>query len=207
MPRPRPYTPYLLTNDGTAGFSSIAPYFWQTAEKIRSEAVRETADQAWKTHWTIPSAICLYHAALDCFINEEVALALARSNNDETTTQAGHAIQDDTLSGQKLEKFFSFFGLEGKQTLDVWSRTLRLIALRDRLYHYSPEMRDMRDYPNAVIAALKDADIEPVNKSWTAACRDVRLGEWASRAVREFIEDWCKAGGIPSRMELPGWKI
>jgi hypothetical protein len=68
-------------------------------------------------------------------------------------------------------------------------------------------MRDMRDYPNAVIAALKDADIEPVNTSWTAACRDGRLGEWASRAVREFIEDWCKAGGIPSRMELPGWKI
>jgi hypothetical protein len=120
-------------------------------------------------------------------------------------SEAGHAIQDMTLHPGKLEKFFSFFGLEGKQTPDVWSRTVRFIALRDRLYHYSPEMRDISEYPDAVIAALDDAGIERVNTRWTTACSDVRLGDWASVAVRAFIDDWCNAAGIPSRMEFPGW--
>jgi|SRR5262249_17524584 len=207
MPRSRQYSPYSSTNKGMVGFSSVAPNFWKTAEKIRSEALRETAEQEWKTHWTIPAAICLYHAALECFINEEIALAVAGSNNDATATEAGHAIQDMTLKEKKLKKFFSFFDLEGKQTPDIWSRTLRFIALRNCLYHHSPQLRDMSEYPDAVIAALDDAGIERVNTSWVTACTDVRLGEWASRAVREFIEDWCKAGCIPSRMELPGWKI
>jgi hypothetical protein len=77
---------------------------WKTAEKIKSEALRETAEQEWKTHCTVPSPICLYHAALECFI-EEIALALARSNDDPTTTEEGHAIQDMTLHEQKFEKF------------------------------------------------------------------------------------------------------
>jgi hypothetical protein len=206
MPRPRPYSAYLSGNIGMRGLSSIAPYFWKTAEKIKGEALRETAEQAWKTHWTIPSAICLYHAALECFINEEIALVVGDRDTDATMIEAGHAIQDMTLHPGKLEKFFSFFGLEGKQTPDVWSRTVRFIALRDRLYHYSPEMRDIREYPDAVVAALEDARIERVNTSWASACRDIRLAEWAAVAVCAFIDDWCNAAGIPSRMEFPEWK-
>jgi hypothetical protein len=207
MARPRPHSPYLSTTDTAMGFSSIAPAFWKTAEKIKSEAVQETAEQDWKAHWTIPSAICLYHAALDCFINEEIAAALAASNSDASAAQNGRAIQDMSLSKKKLEEFFSFFGLDRKQAQDVWSRTLLFIALRNRLYHHSPETRDVREYPNEVIDALNDAGIEPVNTSWMGQCTNVRLGEWASIAVRGFIDDWCTAGGIPSRMQLPGWEF
>jgi hypothetical protein len=57
-------------------------------------------------------------------------------------------------------------------------------------------MRDIRDYPNKVIAALKDAGITPVNTSRANQCIDW----WASKAVREFVDDWCRAAGIPSRM-------
>src|SRR5262249_16928215 len=37
--------------------------------------------------------------------------------------------------------------------------------------------------------------------SWATQCTDVRLAEWASKAVRAFIDDWCRAAGIPSRMK------
>ena len=106
----------------------------------------------------------------------------------------------------KLERFFSFFGLDGKQTPNVQRRALLFLELRDRLYHHSPEMRDMREYPDQVIAALKDAGIQPVNTSWAGQCMNVQLADWASKVVRAFIEDWCRAGGIESRMKLPGWE-
>jgi hypothetical protein len=208
MPRPRPYSRYLSSDDDQKGFSAIAPNFWRSAEKLRTEAVQVAAQQ---NHWTIPSAICLYHAALDCFINEEIALAMALV--DSTGREGlllqdrGRLIQDKTLSADKLDSFFSFFGLAGKGTPEVRRRTLLFIALRNRLYHHMPEMRDRRDYPDQVIEALNDAGIEPVNTSWAGQCTDIRLAEWASKAVREFIDDWCRAGGISSRMQDAGWEF
>jgi hypothetical protein len=201
--RLRPHSRYLPTDATLSGFSSIAPAHWRTAEKLRNEATLETAQQNWRVHWTIPSAICLYHAALDCFINEEIALAVALTEG--TLAPGGRTIQDNTLNAKKLNAFFAIFGLTGKQTPEVFSRTLLFIDLRDRLYHHAPEMRDVREYPDPVIAALNDAGIEPVNTSWTAQCSDVRLAKWASLAVSSFIDDWCQARGIPSRMQLPGW--
>ena len=94
--RPRQHSRYLSTDNNQKGFSAIAPNFWQTAEKLRSEAVQATAQQTWKNRWSVPSAICLYHAALDCFINEEIASALAGTATDTVLTN-GRAIQDLTL--------------------------------------------------------------------------------------------------------------
>ena len=207
MPRTRPHSRYLITDSDQKGFSAIAPNFWRTAEKLRTEAVQATAQQSWKVHWTVPSAICLYHAALDCFINEEIAIALARAGaaSNDPWTREGRSIQDKTLNEQKLESFFSFFQLNAKGVPKVRDRTVKLIGLRNILYHHAPEMRDVRDYPDQAIDALKDAGIEPVNTSWAAQCTDVRLAEWASKAVRAFIDDWCEAAGIPSRMKDPGF--
>ena len=206
-PRPRPPSQYLSTDNNQKGFSAIAPNFWQTAEKLRSEAAQTTAQHTWKAHSTVPSAICLYHAALDCFINEEIAshMFLTGTPTDSVLTN-GRAIQDLTLRKEKLERFFSFFGLDGKQTPNVQRRALLFLGLRDRLYHHAPEMRDMREYPEQVIAALKDAGIQPVNTSWAGRCMNVQLADWASKVVRAFIDDWCRARGIESRMKLPGWE-
>jgi hypothetical protein len=205
--RRRAYSHYLATGQHQTGFSEIAPSFWQTAEKLRSEAVEATSRQTWKAHSSVPSAICLYHAALECFINEQVALAIALKGGTRDVIEAGHSIQDDTLCEAKLKVFFSFFGLEGKETPEVHSRALLFLRLRDRLYHHSPEIRDLREYPDDVIAALKDAGIESVDTSWAGQCMNVRLADWASDVVHTFIEDWCQALGIPSRMQLPGWKV
>ena len=186
MPRARPYSRYLTTDNDQKGFSALAPNFWQTAEKLKTEAVQATVLQSWKIHWTIPSAICLYHAALDCFINEEIAIALARAGDaasDDPLTHEARSIQDMTLNQKKLESFFSIFQLNGKGAPEVRDRTLKLIGLRNILYHHSPEMRDVRDYPKQAIDALEDGGIKPVNTSWAGQCTDVRLVEWASKAV------------------------
>ena len=187
MPRARPHSRYLTTDSDQKGFSAIAPNFWRTAEKLRIEAVQATAQQSWKVHWTVPSAICLYHAALDCFLNEEIAIALARagaaSDDYDSLTHEGRSIQDMTLNQKKLENFFSFFQLSGKGAPEVRDRTLKLIGLRNILYHHAPEMRDVRDYPKQAIDALEDGGIKPVNTSWAGQCTDVRLVEWASKAV------------------------
>jgi hypothetical protein len=189
------------------GLSAIAPNFWQTAEQIKIEAIQRTAQQNWPAHSTIPSAICLYHTALDCFMNEEIALAIALTEGNGALIEAGHAIQDLTLCEKKLDRFFSFFGLEGKQTPEVRRRTSLFIGLRDRLYHHSPEARDVREHPDQVIAASNDAGIEPVNTSWAGQCMHVGLAVWASTAARAFIDDWCRAGNIPSRMQQAGWEL
>ena len=203
MPRKRPHSRYLTTDNNLKGFSALAPNFWRTAEKLKTEAVQATAQQSWKAYSTIPSAICLYHACLDCFINEEIALALAGADaaSKDRLTREGRLIQDKTLNRKKLESFFSFFQLSEKGASEVRARTLKLIDLRNILYHHSPEIRDLRDYPNQAIEALNDAGIEPVNTSWAGQCMDIRLAEWASKAVRAFIDDWCRAAGIPSRMK------
>ncbi|MGC2075734.1 MAG: hypothetical protein WA728_06820 [Xanthobacteraceae bacterium] len=73
-----------------------------------------------------------------------------------------------TLHERKLDEFFSFFGLKGKNTPDITRRVLLLAGLRNRLAHHWPLLRDVRDYPVQVIDALTDAGIEKINTSWTA---------------------------------------
>jgi hypothetical protein len=64
MTKPPAYKRYLDTEEQPPGFSAIACTHWRTAERLRDEAGKLTADQSWPVHWTVPSIICLYHAAL-----------------------------------------------------------------------------------------------------------------------------------------------
>ena len=192
--------PVKVRHNGIAGrhdgwvLPEIALGFWRTAEKLRSEAEKETAGQSWRTHTSIHSAICLYHAALECFINEEITFFTARlpTGQEKKLTEA-YRIQGETLSAKKLDAFWSFFGLSAEVTPDVTSRATILANLRKRLYHHWPVLGDVRDYPTDVIAALNDAKIERMNASWAAQCGDVRLAEWAAKVVRGFVDEWANS--------------
>jgi hypothetical protein len=203
MARPPEYARHLSTEDGPFGFSSIAPGFWRTAEKLRNEAVQQTAKQSQPTHWTTHSAICLYHAALDSFLNEEIAIWGMLTNTP--LANGGYRIQGMTLHAEKLNAFFSFFDLKERQTPEISRRALLLAGLRNRLSHHWPEMRDVRDYPVEVIDALSDARIERVNTSWTAQCSDVRLAEWAADTVRAFVDEWWRIGRASGGIDRLQW--
>jgi hypothetical protein len=200
--QPPAYSRYLPTDNGQLGFSSIAAGFWRVAEKLRDDAVKETAGQSWPAHWSVPSIICLYHASLDCFINEEILLQgiLIR-----TAADRGYQIQGNTLCEKKLNDFFSHFGKQ--QTPEVQRRSLLLVGLRNRLAHHWPEMKDIRDYPVKVIDALNDAGIERVNASWTAQCSDVRVAKWGAEVVRAFVDDWWRIGRLPGKVERLSWEF
>jgi hypothetical protein len=165
--------------------------------------VQKTAGQDWPAYWKIPSAICLYHAALDCFINEEITLAVALTG--APMNDAGYQIQGDTLRADKLDGFFAYFDL--KALAEIRRRTLLLTGLRNRLSHHWPEMRDIRDYPVQVIDALTDAKIERVNTSWTAQCSDVRLAKWAAEIVRAFVDEWWRIGPSPGSLDRAQWEF
>ena len=198
------YKPYLDTEKALSGFSYIAPGFWRSAEKLRDAAVQETTGQSHPTHWTVHSAISLYHAALDCFINEEMTLRAALAGTP--LNAEGYNIQGLTLTTEKLDGFFSYCGLAGQKTPDVLRRALLLSGLRNRLSHHWPEMRDVRDYPVPVIDALSDAKIERVNTSWTGQCMDVRLAKWAADVVRAFVEEWWRIGRVPDALDRAHWE-
>jgi hypothetical protein len=204
MPRTPPdYERYVDADDSMAGFSGIALGFWRTAEKLRDEAEKETAGQGWRTHSSIHSAICLYHAALECFINEEITFSTARLETKKLTE--AYRIQGETLNAKKLDGFWSFFGLSAKATPDVTRRAALLANLRKRLYHHWPVLGDERDYPTDVVAALEDAQIARVNASWAAQCSDVLLAEWAAKVVRGFVDEWWRLGRAPAQIELLHW--
>ena len=203
MARPPKYEQHLDTEDGHDGFSSIAPHFWRTAEKLRSDAIQQTVNQSPPMHWTIHSAICLYHAALDCFLNEEVTICGMLTGIPLETR--GYEVQKLTLHSAKLDKFFSFFRLEARRTPEISRRVLLLAGLRNRLGHHWPVLRDTRDYPVQVIDALVDAGIERINTSWTAQCSDVRLAEWAANIVRAFVDQWWRIGREPGELERLSW--
>ena len=139
------YERYVDSEVGLVGFSSIATGFWRAAEKLRDEADKQTAGQAWRTHWSIHSAICLYHAALECFIKEEVTIFTARVGiGEEKLLTKAYRVQGNTLNAMKIDDFFALFGLTEKVAPDVRRRALLLINLRNRLSHHWPLVRDVR---------------------------------------------------------------
>jgi hypothetical protein len=165
--------------------------------------MQQTAKQSLPTHWNVHSSICLHHAALDSFLNEEITIREMLTNTP--LANGGHKIQGMTLHSEKLSAFFAFFGLKDRQTPEISRRALLLAGLRNRLSHHWPEMRDMRDYPIEVTNALNDARIEPVNTSWAAQCSDVRLAEWAADIVRAFVDEWWRIGRDPGEFDRLQW--
>jgi hypothetical protein len=204
MAKPPAHASYLATADALQGFSAIAHHFWRTAEKLRHQAVQTTTGQTRQTCWTVHSAICLYHAALECFCNEENAFR--RALTAAPSNDKGYKLQGATLSAEKLDDLFAYFGISDKHDPDIQRRTILLIGLRNRLFHHWPEMRDVRDYPVTVIDALTDAKIDNVNTSWTAQCSDIRLAKWAADIVRAFIDQWWQIARSPSQVDRVDWE-
>jgi hypothetical protein len=196
------YARHVQSDTALSGFSSIASGFWRAAERLRDQAGKETESATLRTHWSVPAVICLYHTAIDCFINEEVTLFEALARIDPTA--AAQKIQGNTLNAQKLDDFYSHCRL-GKLPEEVRRRTLLLIGLRNRLAHHWPQQRDVRDYPVGVIDALADAKIEPILTSWVARCSDVRLAKWAAAVTRAFVDEWWRQARQPDEMERSQW--
>jgi hypothetical protein len=212
--RSRQYSPFLQQPYATMlGMSSAAPGYWRTANQLLREAARERLGkpQQSQSHFTVPSAICLYHATLDCFMNEELAFSIgyAEKRRDEASARAARRVQDMPLSvsnknnkPESFQKLYEIVDFSAEIERDV----VTFIRLRDRLYHHTPEFRPIGFFPDDVIAALEAASIIPIGTSWFGECCSIKLAEWCAKTVQSYIEEFCRGVGVPSRFELPGWE-
>jgi hypothetical protein len=150
---PPDYTRYVDSNQALKGFSTIALNIWKDAERLREHAQKQTSTQTWRTHSSVLSAICLYHAALECFINEEITFYTARLGTDhEKLLIEAFRIQGDTLNAKKIDSFWSFFGLANKVAPDIKRRAVLLANLRNCLYHHWPQLRKRRGWTSEQVA-------------------------------------------------------
>jgi hypothetical protein len=184
------------------GHSHVAPTLWRTAEKLRRDAGQ--AEEGPGQRWLIPGAICLYHAAIECYVNETLGYSISVSSSEAVRTKL-RKLQDLTL-GAKIDRFLATYRIKTKFSRRMRSRVLLLSSLRNRLYHHSPEHRAFNLFPREVLKALRAADVPLTGASWVGECHSPKLARWASATVPGLIDEFCRAVGMRgSHFDLPGW--
>lgn len=198
--RPRNFTPIIEGEELLKGFTALAPVYWRAAEKLRAEAVAEIAPKAsFDSHVQIVPAIILYHAALDCYINEQLALSLYGLIEKANSARANECreCQDMTLNRRKITAFAKLYGLAEKFDQNSIESALKMAQLRDKVYHHSPEFRPMNQIPIELDVVLKAAGVTPINTSWVSLASSLRVGKWCADAVIGFVDAFGAATGGP----------
>jgi hypothetical protein len=189
--RSRRYAPFFEAANDLRGFSSIAPIHYRSASKLLQQAENVCAGQQWKVCQYVLSAICLFHACLECYLNEELALALESFRDEpaaEELFKRCDMLQNDTFTRTKLHKFLDLYGIRERIETGIIENVGCLCDLRDRLYHYSPTMRPTNEYPEAAVVVLTKVGVEALHTNWTNLVSDLRVGAWAKDATERFVE-------------------
>lgn len=196
------------------GFGHISQEFWQSAEKLRRESARHTLPNS-RSFMIIP-AICLFHAALECWMNEHLAVLAGRRARVGQHDQSNAAlrVQDKTLNADKVATFLQEFGLSDRFSAEVRTNTVAFVEFRNRLYHYSPELRSLSDCPEAALEVFRLSGAEVGNGHWTYYAAQQRVGDWCGQCVRAFMEEVWRLWERPSEFEtqpqrtiwdIPSW--
>jgi hypothetical protein len=124
------------------GFSAIAPVHYRSALRLLQQAENLCAGRQWKICPYVLSAICLFHASLECYLNEELALSLElqRDKPAGDLLKRCEALQDQTFGRKKLNHFLDLYGIRDRIESAIIEDVGCLCDLRDRLYHHSPAM-------------------------------------------------------------------
>lgn len=195
----RRYEQFLEVAEPLQGFSTIAPSHYRSAVKLLQHADRVCAGIEMKFCYYVLSAICLFHASLECYLNEELALAVARLRDPSAGALATRclALQDRTLGRQKLVEFLEVYGIRERIEDAIIEDVIALCELRDRLYHHSPEMMPTNRCPEAAIVVLRKADVAVINTSWTNLVSHQSVGGWARAVTERFVETHHAIKGWP----------
>lgn len=157
--KPRQFIERFQAGDSLKGFAHVAPLYWCYAERLRNEAGVST--QQFDAG-NIP-AICLYHATLDCYLNEELSISMALEKADTQLAQKCRSIEDQTLNKSKLDSFASAYGFDAEFSPDVLDYAVMFAKFRNMLHHHSPEMRPLNEYPIEAANVFKIVGVEPIN--------------------------------------------
>ena len=105
---------------------------------------------------------------------------------------------NDTFTRTKLNKFLDLYGIRERMETGIIDNVGCLCDLRDRLYHYSPTMRPINEYPEAAVVVLTKVGVESISTDWTNQVSDLRVGAWTKDATERFVEQHHAVKGWPS---------
>jgi hypothetical protein len=187
-------------NEPLIGFSAIAPVHYRSALKLLQQAENVCASRQWKICYYVLSAICLFHASLECYLNEELALSLELLGDKPAGDlfKRCETLQDQTFGRQKLNEFLEFYGIRERIESAIIEDVGCLCDLRDRLYHHSPKMRPTHEYPAAAVVVLRKVGVAPIHTDWTNLVSGLDVGAWARSATERFVEMHYTVKGWPS---------
>ena len=192
----RQYERFYEAQGAPIGFGAIASGHYKSAILLLQQADNLCASARSKYSPHVLSAICLFHACLECYLNEELSLSLllqlSRPKDDSVTARC-LVVQDKTFGKEKLVEFLDLYGLRERIDTAVLEEVVALCELRDRLYHHSPETRPINDYPVAAAAALQRVGIKPINTQWTNMISHLKVGRWARTVTERFLTAHCAA--------------
>jgi hypothetical protein len=209
-PRQRPRAEDFKAENPMTGFAIIAPYFWHSAELLLQEARRVAAEsKSFPVTRHGAAIICLHHACLDCFLNEELALFIqpaqmsGRADQDEINKRL-RSIQDLTGSAKIAEALAIFRGM------DAFSKTIRedaetLISLRNLAYHHSPEFQQTNHYPPVITSLRQKLGLGEINTDWTNWLGHIAFSDWSRATLIAFVAEFDRCAGRRLTMDGLNW--
>jgi hypothetical protein len=208
MPRPRKRTIVSHVNVTLQRFGAIAHYHWRTANEIAATAKREAANDSFPHSIHAPSAICLYHAVVECFLNEELAkTTLPPDPGVDTEHSRRHLewvaeaqILQDKLGERKPDNILAAFGMLDKFNPAVLEDYRLFYRLRNLCYHHAPHFEPLNFYPDEIVEIIRRLGLNQINASWTSWLGHIAIMEWARQCVVRFIDEFDRCANRESTL-------
>jgi hypothetical protein len=191
------------TTQKPEGYGVIAGSHWQAANELldlaRAEA-KAYPDQVYPHSHRGPSGICLYHATLDCHLNEILAWntdpALHPDQEGEYQQRLERIRQLQDLTGAaKAERVIAAMGIADRFGPEVIEGYRQLDQLRKLAYHHSPEFEPTNEYPPILLRIMEQRGIKRINTQWSNMLEHLDILEWARETAQRFIEELDRCAG------------
>jgi hypothetical protein len=171
----------------------LAPTHWRAAESLR---FGETSPLGPYARYGT-SAICLYHAALECFINEKLAEKLWSSEGGPQQTDKCEEIQNAALTPEKVREFLREFSAWDGFDARILEDIIKLNNLRNKLYHHAPMVMPLNKSPGEAIEVYKAAAYTPTDMAWVVNVTSVEVLRWCAFTVSDFYLEFCRVRHLP----------
>jgi hypothetical protein len=188
MGRPREFGEHFnSTGDPGEGVPLVAPTHWRAAEHLRFGGNTQLGPFL---QFGV-SAICLYHAALDCFLNEALAEKIVKGNPQEVE----HCIdlQDLPVSENKIASFLSEFRITDTFDVSILADVAKFMRLRGKLYHHAPQLISFDQSPVEALDVFRAAAYEPVDMAWVMLVAAPEVVQWCANVVSDFYLEYHRA--------------
>jgi hypothetical protein len=203
MARKRVRETAFETPQPLVGYGVIAGNHWLSANELLELAraeVKASPSGPYPHSHRVSSAICLYHATLDCHLNETLAWNTSPSLHPDQEVEYQARLEivrqlQDLTGEQKAERIVAAMGLTDKFKPEVIEGYRQLDQLRKLAYHHSPAFEPTNVYPPVLLRIMAQRGIKKVNMQWSNWLEHMELLEWARETAQQFIEELDRCTG------------